>query len=72
MLSSVKFLQLKNGSFFHCSMGAKMAKRRYVLLFSVESSDIGHYLKNTQCNVLYRIDGNRSSDCHFNYKNKKN
>ncbi|THE34425.1 hypothetical protein DJ535_21205 [Citrobacter murliniae] len=70
MLSSVKFLQLKNGRFLHCQIGAKTAMWRYVLLFKVESSDIGHYLKNSQCNVLYRIDGVRSFACHFNYKIK--
>ncbi|POT26414.1 hypothetical protein C3433_12460 [Citrobacter freundii] len=66
MLSSVKFLHLKNGRFLHCLIRSKTAMRQYVLLFKVESSDIGHYLKNSQCNVLFRNCAIRSSDCHFN------
>lgn len=45
-----------------------MGMWRYVLLFWYEGSDIGHYLKNSQCNVLYRNEPVRSSDCHFNYR----
>ncbi|PPS49386.1 hypothetical protein BWR12_19075 [Citrobacter braakii] len=66
MLSSVKFLHLKNGRFLHCLIRVKTAMWRYVLLFALESSDIGHDLKNSQCNVLFRNCSVRSSDCHFN------
>ncbi|ARC39880.1 hypothetical protein A6J81_03610 [Citrobacter braakii] len=66
MLSSVKFLHLKNGRFLHCLIRPETTLRRYVLLFKVESSDIGHYLKNSQCNVLFRNCSVRSADCHFN------
>ncbi|AYL65968.1 hypothetical protein CUC50_07800 [Citrobacter werkmanii] len=66
MLSSVKFFHLKNRRFLHCLSHPKTVMRRYVLLFAVESSDIGHYLKNSQCNVLFRNCSVRSSDCHFN------
>lgn len=68
MLSSVKFLHMENGRFLHCQDGVKMGMRRYVLLFWLEGSDMVHYLKNSQCNVLYRNEPVRSSDCHFNYK----
>lgn len=47
MLSSVKFLHLENGRFLHCLITVKTAMWRYVLLFAVESSDIGQYLKNS-------------------------
>ncbi|VXG77344.1 FIG01048196: hypothetical protein CDS [Salmonella enterica subsp. enterica serovar Derby] len=52
MLSSVKFLHLKNGRFLHCKKAIGLGERRYLLLFKVKSSDIGHYLKKWQSNVL--------------------
>ncbi|ESJ65727.1 hypothetical protein CFSAN001081_07066, partial [Salmonella enterica subsp. enterica serovar London str. CFSAN001081] len=52
MLSSVKFLHLKNGRFLHCKKAISLGERRYLLLFKVKSSDIGHYLKKWQSNVL--------------------
>lgn len=45
-----------------------MGMWRYVLLFCLEGSDMVRYLKNSQCNVLYRNEHVKSSDCHFNYK----
>ena len=48
-----------------------MGMWRYVLLFWLEGSDMVHYLKNSQCNVLYRNEAVRSSNCHFNYKISK-
>ncbi|EHY70314.1 hypothetical protein SEH50133_17204 [Salmonella enterica subsp. houtenae serovar 50:g,z51:- str. 01-0133] len=45
MLSSVKFLHLKNGRFLHCEKAINWGEKRYLLLFKVKGSDMGHYLK---------------------------
>ncbi|AGR58654.1 hypothetical protein A464_1468 [Salmonella bongori N268-08] len=52
MLYSVKFLHLKNGRFLHCETAIILGERRYLLLFNAKCSDIGHYLKKSQINIL--------------------
>ncbi|EHD03457.1 hypothetical protein LTSEURB_2546 [Salmonella enterica subsp. enterica serovar Urbana str. R8-2977] len=43
---------MKNGRFLHCKKAIDLGERRYLLLFKVKSSDIGHYLKKWQSNIL--------------------